>query len=90
MKPARSALEAQGEVRGLKTTDGQESPYTLILKQCCWKIVSIDLLDTEHKCLNLEKKNAGLPGGTVDKNLPANARGMGPIPGLEDSTCWGN
>ena len=27
------------------------------------------------------------PGGTVDKNKPANSRDMGSIPGLEDFTC---
>ena len=27
------------------------------------------------------------PGGTVDKNIPANSRDMGSIPGLEDFTC---
>ena len=28
------------------------------------------------------KKKQGLPGGTVDKNLPANAGDMGLMPGL--------
>ena len=29
------------------------------------------------------------PGGTVDRNLPANAGDKGSIPGPEDSTCHG-
>ena len=29
------------------------------------------------------------PGGTVNKNLRANAGDMGSIPDLEDSTCFG-
>ena len=37
------------------------------------------------------KKNypQDFPGGAVDKNLPANARDTGLIPGLEDSICHG-
>ena len=41
------------------------------------------------RSLHIRRKKAGFPGGTVDKNPPANAGDMGSIPGLEDSTCLG-
>ena len=41
----------------------------------------------KHK-ISKKNKTRDFPGGTVDKNLPANAGDMGAIPGLEDSTCY--
>ena len=36
---------------------------------------------------DIEKPSGGFPGGSVVKNLPANAGDWDLIPGLEDSTC---
>ena len=41
------------------------------------------------RSLHIRRKKVGFPGGTVDKNPPADAGDMGSIPGLEDSTCLG-
>ena len=39
--------------------------------------------------INTKKFMLDLPGGIVDKNLPANVGDTGSIPGPEDSTCGG-
>ena len=47
------------------------------------------LLKHSYNELWIKKKETvqGLPSGTVDRNLPANARDMGSIPGPGRSTC---
>ena len=54
--------------------------------------VSLEILKTIDKAdVNCNSKYLGVPGGTVVKNLPANAGDMGSSPGLGRSHMpWSN
>ena len=61
--------------------DGARTPKKI------WGTVALILI--LGRSLRIRRKKGGFPSDTVDKNLLANARDTGSIPGLEDSTCLG-
>ena len=61
---------------------GIEGTYLNIIKSIYDKPIANIILNSEKlKAFPLKIRNKGFPGGTVVKNLPANAGDMGSIPG---------